>query len=265
MKMLLANENKDEYGSEFSSGPSSRNRTQSDCTYMADSDGYESSSSRTSSVASSRGYKKKAPVPPPQKSSDSLVSPITLPKSKGSVTSDSLSKRTTRTSSKYRDNDNREVLQHSFLTDEELSISDEIEKMQQTMQYGRKNAYEELRNTSSTPLLERSKGFFDDIERAHKKSSDFTSEINQDEIASRRQSFIEQDIKSSMDAPEIVPAMRHKVKRINSNAQLNALFRKRRERSESDCENNSSDQQSDEKPSEEMQNLVNNITNAFAH
>ncbi|XP_065673135.1 uncharacterized protein LOC100213422 isoform X3 [Hydra vulgaris] len=250
MKMLLSNENKNEYESEYSTRSDSRNRTQSDCTYMGDSDGYESSSSHTSSVASTRSFKKKAPVPPPKKNSENLLNPYTS----------SLPRRTTQKSSKYQDiNDNREVFQHSFLTDEELSMSDEIEKMQEALRRGEKKAYEELRNKTSTPLL----GFFEDIAQAQIKPCDFSKEINQEEIASRRQSFIEQDNKSNMDAPEIIPTTRHKVKRINSNAQLNALFRKRRERSESDCENNSSDHQSDEKPSEEMRNLLTNITNTF--
>ncbi|XP_065641008.1 general transcriptional corepressor trfA isoform X1 [Hydra vulgaris] len=250
MKMLLSNENKDEYESEYSTRSDSRNRTQSDCTYMGDSDGYESSSSHTSSVASTRSFKKKAPVPPPKKNSENVLNPYTS----------SLPRRTTQKSSKYQDiNDNREVFQHGFLTDEELSMSDEIEKMQEALRRGEKKAYEELRNKTSTPLL----GFFEDIAQAQIKPCDFTKEINQEEIASRRQSFIEQDNKSNMDAPEIIPTTRHKVKRINSNAQLNALFRKRRERSESDCENNSSDHQSDEKPSEEMKNLLTNITNTF--
>jgi len=79
---------------------------------------------------------------------------------------------------------------------------------------------------------------------------------------------------ASADVRGDLPKTRHKVRRINSNAQLNAVFRKRRQMAEVDAvegqqtsqkddQNNSKDSSERQEAKEELANVLNDIQSHY--
>ena len=174
---------------------------------------------------------------------------------------------------------------HSLFDDADLQLNDEIEDLNNMTKNLSKNIDEELKGITST-LEERKKGFFEEAirnETEGRQRRNSTSEgIDSSEIQNRRREFVEKDLRNNsggnnssaaLGTHEDLPKTRHKVRRINSNAQLNAVFRKRRQMSEVDAvegdqpqQKQNSDQQQQQNGQEtkqEISNVLNDIQNHY--
>lgn len=253
----------DDYRSVFSSTaptPQPRSRARSEGghynSFYYESDGYESSNSvsSSSSMGIPRGRpkkKKKPPVPIPKQVRGRSVSPSmmgklpppTAAKPRKSSSSGSTLKVPGSRSATFTDDDNREVQAHSLFDDNDVQLADEIEDLNQLTANLSRNIDEELRGITST-LEDRKKGFFEEAIRneseGRRRSNSTTDGIDPSEISSRRKDFVEKDVQNSStsDVRADLPKTRHKVRRISSNAQLNAVFGGRRQMSEADADDN---------------------------
>ena len=285
MKRILAQSQTGEnYSSVFSSQAATPipkiRRTRSEASYRgayeseSDFDGYESSHSISSSssiggnVVRGRNRKKKAPVPLPKRPRGRSVSPSMLTRRNSGdnyASGNTLTvPRLNATSAKKQLDDDKEVHAHGLLTDEELALSEEIAKLQELTSNIGRDIEEELKGIEST-IDDRKKGYFEEAIRrgSYSKSTNAEDTIDLQEISTRRKDFIKKDLLSTVetDVRDSVPKARHKVRRINSDAQLDAVFRRRRQMSESP----SGDEvkQNGNSVSDEMSNLVDDITNTF--
>ena len=245
----------DDYRSVFSSTaptPQPRSRARSEGgaynSFYYESDGYESSNSISSSssmgVPRGRTKKKKAPVPIPKQARGRSVSPSmlnrgppTAPKPRLKSSSGSTLKVPSMRSINSEPDD-RQVQSHSLFDDNDLHLASEIEDLNRLTSNLSRNIDEDLKGITST-LEDRKKGFFEEAIRNESEgrgSSSAYQDIDAAEISSRRKGFVEQDLQnsSSSDVRVDLPKTRHKVRRISSNAQLNAVFRKRRQMSEAE-------------------------------
>ena len=216
----------------------------------SDFDGYESShsvSSNSSVGGTTRGrpMKKKLKVPPPVKPRGRSVSPSMLRRQDSSlnyvsdVSEPTLTvPRLNQQNAKQQLEDDREVHAHGLLTDEELTLSEEIAKLQELTSNIGRDIDEELKGIEAS-IADRKKGFYEDqLSRNHVEKTNAKEIIDTDEIASRRKDFVDLDHKTSVvsNIRDELPKTRHKVRRINSSAQLDAIFRRRRQISKSDTE-----------------------------
>ena len=173
---------------------------------------------------------------------------------------------------------------HSLFDDADLQLNDEIEDLNNMTKNLSQNIDEELKGITST-LEERKKGFFEEAirnENEGRQRRNSTSDgIDSSEIQNRRREFVEKDLKNSgsgnnnnsaaSGTHEDLPKTRHKVRRINSNAQLNAVFRKRRQMSEVDAVEGGQPQQNPDQPQQqngqetkqEISNVLNDIQNHY--
>jgi len=256
--------------------------------YYYESDGYESSNSMssTSSVGvSSRGRprKKKAPIPIPKQARGRSVSPSMIGKELPTAVKprrSSTLKAPSTSSLHSRDADDGPVQSHGGLFDDaDIQLGDEIDDLNKLTNSMSKNIDEELKGITST-LEERKKGFFEEAIRGENASrsrrGSVTEGIDPSEISNRRREFVEKDNNSgaSADVRGDLPKTRHKVRRINSNAQLNAVFRKRRQMAEVDAvegqqtsqkddQNNSKDSSERQEAKEELANVLNDIQSHY--
>lgn len=247
----------------------------------SDYDGYESSQSvsSNSSFGGPRGRprKKKLPVPPPVRPRGRSASPSMMSQRFDSAKSQANPTLTgPRLNGTNRDeniNDDREVQSHGLFTDEELKLSEEIAQLQEMTSNIGRGIDEELKGIEAS-LEDRKKDFLEEAVRQERfnKRQDVPDSIDVTEIASRRHSFIEKDLESSntKDVREQRPKARHKVRRINSSAALDAVFRRRRQISESDVEDTDNEDtdvndggRQPEKATKEMTSLVKDINNTF--
>lgn len=268
MRRILAQSDGDDYYSSVFGNSKPRSRTArsegyaSDRRYESDQDGYESSSSQ--GIARGRVRTKKAPVPPPKNARGRSVSPAMMGK-KAHENGLNL---------KLPADDSREVQSHGLFSDEDLlqGINDEVAQIDQLTSNLSRNIDEELAVIESS-LDDRKKGFFEEsLRNDNIQKSQVDDVVDREEISSRRKNFVEKDRRSSLQhsdsADEVPKQKRHKVRRINSNAELNAVFRKRRQASECDDEDNGhqgnpQNTQMDEQQKGELNDLVNNITTTF--
>lgn len=279
----------DDYRSVFSSTaptPQPRSRARSEGghynSFYYESDGYESSNSvsSSSSVGVPRGRpkkKKKAPVPIPKQMRGRSVSPsmmnrppLTAPKPRA-VSSSGSTLKVPSLRSIHGNDGSGEVQSHSLFDDADLQLNDEIEDLNRLTQNLSRNIDEELQGITST-LEERKKGFFEEAIRnenvGRQRRSSTSDGINSEEISNRRREIVEKDIESSTESDVRVdlPKTRHKVRRISSNAQLNAVFGGRRQMSEVDAAEGQQQQQKNEgneQTKEEMANVLNDIQNHY--
>lgn len=247
----------------------------------SDYDGYESSQSvsSNSSFGGPRGRprKKKLPVPPPVRPRGRSASPSMMSQRLDSAKSQANPTLTgPRLNGTNRDeniDDDREVQSHGLFTDEELKLSEEIAQLQEMTSNIGRGIDEELKGIEAS-LEDRKKDFLEEAVRQERfnKRQDVPDSIDVTEIASRRHSFIEKDLESSntKDVREQRPKARHKVRRINSSAALDAVFRRRRQISESDVEDTDNEDtdvndggRQPEKATKEMTSLVKDINNTF--
>ena len=287
----IVSQGADDYRSVFSSTaptPQPRSRARSEgghySNFYYESDGYESSNSVSSSSSMGGGLprgrpkkKKKAPIPIPKQVRGRSVSPSVMsmppvaPKPRNHSSSGSTLKVPSLKS--IHGDDNAEVQSHSLFDDADVQMNDEYDDLNKLTQSLSRNIDEELQGITST-LEDRKKGFFEEAIRneneGRRRRSSTSDGIDPSEISSRRREFVENDLKSSSatDVRADLPKTRHKVRRINSNAQLNAVFRKRRQMSEVDTaegqqqapaqgEPQSAQQQKQTK--DEMANVLNQI------
>lgn len=230
--------------------------------YESDGEGYDSSTS-AGYIQASRGRRpKKPPVPAPKGGRGRSVSPgMNGPKNQEFLKLPA-------------DDGTRETQAHGLFNDDDLhGATDDVAKLDQLTSNLTRNIDVELAKIESS-LDDRKRGFFEEALRTegagpNKSSSDVNDLVNKDEIASRRKDFVEKDIKassaSSGQAGDI-PKQRHKVRRISSDAQLNAVFGKRRQASESQSEEGEGYVQNgtdDGHAHEELNNLAQTITNTF--
>jgi len=279
MRRILAQGDSGEYyGSVFGSKPRSRNcRSEggyaSDRRYESDADGYESGSSAggppSQGVARGRPRKKKAPVAVPHSRGRS-VSPTMMgvKAHEGMINGNNY---------KIPAGDgSREVQSHGLFSDEDIILGDEVAQIDQLTSNLARNIDVELANIESS-LEDRKKGFFEDSLRNESagQTKDHLDVVDKEEIASRRKEFVENDRRSSLQSESVedIPKQRHKVRRISSNAQLNAVFGKRRQASESqesDGEDQGSQgdhqqQQQETSSGAELNDLVQNIQDTFGN
>ena len=171
-----------------------------------------------------------------------------------------------------------EVQSHSLFDDADLQLNDEIEELNNLTKNLSQNIDEELKGITST-LEERKKGFFEEAIRneteGRRRRNSTSDGIDPSEISNRRREFVEKDLKNTSNGNnnnaasgihEDLPKTRHKVRRINSNAELNAVFRKRRQMAEVDAvegdqqQNGAGNQQ---ETKQEMTNILNDIQNHY--
>lgn len=283
----------DDYRSVFSSTaptPQPRSRARSEGgaynSFYYESDGYESSNSMSSAssmgVPRGRTKKKKAPIPIPKQARGRSVSPSML--NRGPPTAPkprlkSASGSTLKVPSMRSINsevDDRQVQSHSLFDENDLQLANEIEDLNQLTSNLSKNIDEDLKGITST-LEDRKKGFFEEAIRNENegKGSGATAyqDIDTAEISNRRKGFVEKDLESSApsDVRVDLPKTRHKVRRISSNAQLNAVFRKRRQMSEAETtdangnENagNDANNSSSSETKEQLASVLNDIQTTY--
>jgi len=269
MRRILAQGESDEfYGSVFgNSKPRSRTaRSEGYASrYESDQEGYESSSS----VGVARGRpRKKAPVPPPKNPRGRSVSPAMMGRKAHENHDNGLNL-------KIPVDDGREVQSHGLFSDQDLleGLNDEVAQIDQLTSNLARNIDQELASIESS-LEDRKRGFFEEALRSEsvQQSKDVNQVVDKAEISSRRKDFAEKARRSSLqsDSADEVPKQRHKVRRINSNAELNAVFGKRRQASE--CDGDGGDQgvpnektKLNEKQQGEMNDLIQNISNTFGN
>ena len=286
MRKIVGQGSTDDYRSVFST-PQPRYRRQSEGNYnnyYYESDGYESSNSVSSSssvgVVRGRPRKKKKPVPlPPQaRSRGRSVSPsmVNRPASRSSTTNSVVAAPSGKIlpfqSNARRNEREDEVQAHSLFDDADLQLEDEIANMNKLTSSLAQNIDEELRGIETT-VEDRKKGFFQEAiknEHSRPRRSSVTDEFDTSEISSRRQEMIEKARvgNTSIDSRHDLPKTRHKVRRIKSDAQLNAVFRKRRQMSEVDPENkestNDTQQPTDDtNTAKELSNVLNDINQTY--
>lgn len=144
------------------------------------------------------------------------------------------------------DGTGRETQAHGLFNDEDVNngITDDVAKIDELTASLARNIDDDLARIESS-LDDRKRGFFEEalrnegaVNAAQRSGADVNNLVNKEEIASRRADFVQKDLQSqSSDAPGSVdgaPKARHKVRRISSDAQLNAVFGERRRASE--CE-----------------------------
>jgi len=241
--------------------------------YESDNEGgYESS---TSCTGAPRGRRmKKAPVPPPKNARGRSMSPGLM--GRKPQTNESFLKMPA------DDGSGRETQAHGLFNDEDVNnITDDVAKIDELTASLARNIDDDLARIESS-LEDRKRGFFEEAMRnegaanAVKSGSDVNNLVNKEEIASRRKEFVENDLKASnsSDSDPVggAPKPRHKVRRISSDAQLNAVFGERRRASE--CEDSGETGENgnggrsdaplstDEKKAE-LNDLVQNITTTF--
>jgi len=242
--------------------------------YESDNDGYESSSSCAGTAPPGRGRRtKKAPVPPPKNARGRSVSPAMMGRR-------SMTPRENEAFLKMPadDGSGRETQAHGLFSDDDITnIGDDVAKIDELTASLARNIDDDLARIESS-LEDRKKGFFEEAlrnegEHMQKKSSaDVNNLVNKEEIASRRKDFVEKDLAANSEAEPVgdAPKQRHKVRRISSDAQLNAVFGKRRQASE--CEDGGEGQNvgqngdvpmSSEEKREELRDLAQNITTTF--
>ena len=306
MRKIIAQGGNDDYRSVFSSAsamatPRTRSRARSEGGgFYYESDGYESSNSVSSSssvgvVPRGRSRKKKAPVPLPKKPSSrgrsvspSMINHLPVAAKPRRISGSSSLTKSPSMRSVHTLNDENVIEQsHSLFDDADLQLGDEIEELDNMTKKLSKvvDIDEELKGITST-LEERKKGFFEDAIRnetkARSRRGSVSDGIDPTEISSRRREFVEKDLKngekagagegnnSTSDLHGDLPKTRHKVRRINSNAQLNAVFRKRRQMSE--VEAVEGDQQQEQQnggekdgpqTKEELANVLSDIQNHY--
>jgi len=275
MKKILAQGQGEDYRSVFSGSstpvPLIRGRAMTDPRgYYPDSDidGYESSQSSGSGIA--RGRPKKKKVPPPTRprlrsASPSMMKGMRQDSSENYVPGPTLTvPRLNVGNAKQQLDDDREVHSHGLLTDEELALSEEIAQLQALTSNIGRDIDEELNGIVSS---------LNDTGSAYVKDSGADS-IDLKEIAARRKQFIDKDLENQSDSgvQEGVPKPRHKVRRIQSATQLDAVFGGRRKMSEStednqDQNNNqvNQDKEEDKSTSNEMANLISDINTTFGN
>ena len=270
-RILAQSEGEDYFSSVFgNSKPRSRMARSegyaSDRRYESDQEGYESSSS--AGIARGRTRTKKAPVPPPKNVRGRSVSPAMMGRrAHENIDGEGF---------KVPVDDGREVESHGLFTDEDVlhEFNDEVAQIDQLTSNLSRNIDEELAIIESS-LEERKRGFFEDAirnENVQGSKEAFDPAVDKEEIAARRKNFVDIDRKSSSqsDAVDEIPKQRHKVRRINSNAELNAVFRKRRQASE--CQSDGEDEGSPKEQSKtkngreqegEWNDLVQNISDTY--
>ena len=270
MKKILLQASTEDYRSVFSgrSTPGARSRTmtdggrQSSCgAFDSDLDGYDSSqSSGGSSLSRGRTRKKKKPVPPPTKPRMRSVSPSMLSRRQDS-------------SENYVNKqleDDREVHAHGLLTDEELKLSEEIAKLQELTSNIGRDIEGELKDIEAS-LDDDKKEYLQEILQKEKYITDNPKEsIDLEEIAARRKQFMNKDLESQTESNvrDSLPKKRHKVRRIQSATQLDAVFRRRRKMSESNLEDddstsNNQNAETSNNRSNEMKDLIQDINKTY--
>jgi len=192
--------------------------------------GYESSGSCPQGAPRGRRMKK-PPVPPPKnRSRGRSISPTMM--GRRAQGNDGFLKMPA-------DDGSRETQSHGLFNDEDVAnLGDDVAKIDELTASLARNIDDDLARIEST-LDERKRGFFEEAlrnEGAVKMSGgDVQNLVNKEEIASRRKDFVEKDRQSSRPGSvDGAPKARHKVRRISSDAQLNAVFGERRRASE--CE-----------------------------
>jgi len=245
--------------------------------YESDNEGgYESSTSCQTAGAPRGRRMKKAPVPPPKSASRGRsVSPGMMGRAKNN---ESFLKMPS------DDGSGRETQAHGLFNDEDVNanITDDVAKIDELTASLARNIDDDLAHIEAS-LEDRKRGFFEEALRnegsvnAVKSGSDVNNLVNKEEIASRRKDFVEKDLQASnsSDSDPVggAPKPRHKVRRISSDAQLNAVFGERRQASE--CEDggdmgvvNGNGGRTDaplstEEKKAELNDLVQNITTTF--
>jgi len=244
--------------------------------YESDNEGGYESSTSCQTPGGNRGRRmKKAPVPPPKNARGRSVSPAMM--GRRAQNNESFLKMPA------DDGSGRETQSHGLFSDEDVNnITDDVAKIDELTASLARNIDDDLARIESS-LEDRKRGFFEEALRnegaanAVKSGSDVNNLVNKEEIASRRKDFVEADLKASnsSDSNPVggAPKPRHKVRRISSDAQLNAVFGERRQASE--CEDsgetgvvNGSGGRTDAPLSSaekkaELNDLVQNITTAF--
>jgi hypothetical protein len=240
MRRIVAQSDGEDYfanwaNSRASSKPRSRMARSEGYASRYDSDnegGYESATSCPQGAPRGRRMKK-PPVPPPKnRSRGRSISPTMM--GRRAQNNESFLKMPT-------DDGTRTTEAHGLFNDEDVAnIGDDVAKIDELTASLARNIDDDLARIEST-LDERKRGFFEESLRNEgalkTQGSDVQNLVNKEEIASRRKDFVEKDRQTQSSHPGSVdgaPKARHKVRRISSDAQLNAVFRKRRQASE--CE-----------------------------
>jgi len=248
MRRILAQSDTDDYyGSVFGNSKPRSRMARSEgyaSRYESDQEGYESSSSV--GIARGRPRTKKAPVPPPKNVRGRSVSPAMMGRKAHESNGLNL---------KIPKDDNREVQSHGLFSDEDLEgLNDEVAQIDQLTSNLARNIDDELASIESS-LEDRKRGFFEETLRNEnvQQAKDVDQVIDREEMSSRRKDFAEKARRSSFqaDPADDIPKQRHKVRRINSNAELNAVFRKRRQASE--CQDDSENAQGAPQPQQNTQ------------
>lgn len=175
-----------------------------------------------------------------------------------------------RKTSQSRDAEQNGVQAHSLFDDADLQLEDEIANMEQLTSNLSSNIDEELKGIE-TSVEDRKKGFFKEAiksEHSRPRRPSVTEEFDTSEISSRRREMVEMEQRANTpsDVRADLPKTRHKVRRINSNAQLNAVFRKRRQMSEVDAtegQQTHSGNNQDDDTSKEISNVISDINQTY--
>ena len=286
MKKILSQASTEDYRSVFSgrSTPGTRSRTMTDggrpssCgAFDSDLDGYDSSqSSGGSSLSRGRTRKKKKPVPPPTKPRMRSVSPSMLSRRQDSTENYvygptlTVPRLSAETANKQLEDD-REVHAHGLLTDEELKLSEEIAKLQELTSNIGRDIEDELKDIEAS-LDDDKKEYLKEILQKEKYITDNNPKesIDLEEIAARRKQFMNKDLESQTESNvrDGLPKKRHKVRRIQSATQLDAVFRRRRKMSESNLEDddstsNNQNAETSNSQSNEMKDLIQDINKTY--
>jgi len=237
------------YGSGYNSASHTPRRTQSERGYNSDMDGYESAGSVTSADGD-RGRERKKKGPPPKtkpKPRGRSMSPATgmmkmerpklqidaagnlaLPKAM-----ENYSEPSSRDGKTLRGDaeEDAEVHAHGFLSDAELQLSKELADMEEMTRKIRAEVEEDLAKINIGSLETRQEIFLNEVkktEEIEKTGASEAEEIDKATVEERKQA-LQSQLPAAPAATEEKPKIKHQVRKIDGDAQLNQIFRKRRE------------------------------------
>lgn len=125
-----------------------------------------------------------------------------------------------------------------------------------------------LMDNIDTPLIERKAAFFNEAKQNEivNKDDTITDDIDRAEISYRRRSFLVKDLESSgpKSPTDAGQRVRHKVRRINSDAQLSEVLQRRRILSQTDDEDSDDDINNNNNTSTKNMNTSTEIVNEFS-